>query len=256
MKLIKKIIYFFCSTCRPNSSSTVRYAFPLIFTAVAFLGASALVSDNKSYIHLKSSTSAVRSGETFQIDVFAYTHVAVNAVDIKLEFPKDQISIMGIDTGDSVITLWTQDPYVKNNAVIFQGGTFRKGFIGNHKIATINAKATQTGLAQFSAEDVMLLAGDGSGSKVTVSETGKENTSLYIADESGEFTKLPDSVGLKATASIVIITDIDGDGIVTLADVSRFMSAWSSRLIVYDFNGDGAMSFRDFGIILADSFLR
>lgn len=256
MKLVNKILYFFCSTCRPNQSSTVRYAFPLIFTIAAFLGASAVVSTNKSYIHLESSSTQVKAGDTFHVDVYVNATVPVNAVDISVEFPKEQIVVTGINTGESVITLWAKDPYVQGNKVIMQGGTFRKGFSGDHLIATINAKATQSGIAQFSANDVVLLAGDGSGSQVAVTKTGKDATSLYIAKEDGTFSKPTDAVGIKGSANVMIVTDIDGDGKVTLSDISSFMAAWSSKSTLYDFNHDGVMSFRDFGIILADSFLR
>jgi hypothetical protein len=235
----------------------VRYAFPLIFAFAVFLGASAVVSTDKSYIHLESSASSVKAGDTFHINVYVKAVVPINAVDISLEFPKEQITITGIDTGESVITLWAKDPYVQGNKVIMQGGTFRRGFSGDHLIATINAKATQSGLAQFTTSDVVLLAGDGTGGKVTVSKNAKDATSLYITKEDGTFTKPSDSgVGIKANVSVALVTDIDGDGKVTLTDISSFMGAWSTKTITYDFNGDGAMTFRDFGIILADSFLR
>jgi hypothetical protein len=55
---------------------------------------------------------------------------------------------------------------------------------------------------------------------------------------------------------VYIVTDIDGDGTVSLSDVARFLSAWRVKDAVYDFNGDGQMTFRDFGIILSDSFFR
>lgn len=257
MKFVKKIVYFFCTTCHTNTSSTVRYAFPLIFTVAAFLGAAAIVSNNKSFIHLESSVNSVKAGETFHIDVFVSADVPVNAVDISLEFPKQQIQILGIDTGESVITLWTKDPYVENNKVILRGGTFRRGFIGDHLIATINARASESGLAQFKTGDVSLLAGDGTGSEVAVADTGEDTATLYVTGADGVLAKTTESaVGLKGEAVIAIVTDIDGDGKVTLGDISRFMSAWSTKSTLYDFNGDGMMSFRDFGIILADSFLR
>lgn len=258
MKQLKKILYFFCTSCRPNTSPTVRYAFPLVFTVAALLGAAAVISNNKSYIHLESSVESVRAGETFQIDVFVSANVPVNAVDISLVFPKQQIIIMGIDTGESVITLWTQEPFVENDKVIMRGGTFRRGFIGDHKIATINAKAIESGLAKFSADEVTLLAGDGTGAEVKVADTEDDTTTLYVvnADGTSEGGDTDDAIGIKAVASVFIITDIDGDGKVTLGDISRFMSAWANKATIYDFNGDGVMSFRDFGIILADSFLR
>lgn len=254
----KKILYFFCASCQPNKSSTVRYAFPLVFTLAAFLGAAVIVTDNKSFIHLESSVDSVRAGETFEIAVFVSAHVPVNAVDITLEFPKNQISIISIDKGESVLTLWTQEPKVENNKVYLTGGTFRRGFVGDHRIATIYAKATQSGIAKFNVGTVSLLAGDGSGTKVTVTKNDKDSKTLFITKNDG--TQVPSSentaVGVKGTASVVLVTDIDGDGQVTLIDISRFMSAWNDKSVKYDFNGDGAMSFKDFGIILADSFFR
>lgn len=252
----KQILYFFCASCRSNRSSTVRYAFPLAFTLAAFLGAAVIVTDNKSFIHLESSVASIKAGESFKIEIYVSAHVPVNAVDITLEFPKNQISVVSIDKGESVLTLWTQEPRVENNKVYLTGGTFRRGFIGDHLIATINARATQSGLAKFSVDTVSLLAGDGSGSKVSVTKNAKESTTLYITSADGTKAPSAEAVGVQGVTSVVLVTDIDGDGQVTLADISRFIAAWNTKSTTYDFNGDGAMSFRDFGIILADSFLR
>jgi hypothetical protein len=252
---MKRLIAFLFPYAR-NKSATVRYAFPIIFTLIALFGAAAVSTSGKSYIHLESNASSVHAGENFKIGVYVNAAVPVNAIDIAVQFPKEQIQITGIDTGASVITLWTQDPYVEDDKVILRGGTFRKGFRGDHLIATINAKATETGLAQFSVGDVTLLAGDGSGSSVTVAkDTTAKN--LYVVEGGTDTQTTGESpVGLQGTAAVVIVTDIDGDGAVTLADVGRFMTAWGGGGVVYDFNGDGVMTFRDFGIILADSFFR
>ena len=257
MTLIQKVLTSLFAPYRPNKSRTVRFAFPLLFTVAALLGASVIDSSSQTYIHIESSASSVREGEIFEINVYVSAHVPVNAVDIALAFPDTQVEVIGIDTGESVITLWTEQPYVKDNAVVLRGGTFRKGFKGDHLIATINAKANTSGLATFEVADSMLLAGDGSGSEVTVSENGEESTQLYVANADGTFTTTNESgAGLEGAVTIRIITDIDGDGEVSLGDLSRFMTAWASRTEVFDFSGDGRMTFKDFGIILADAFFK
>jgi hypothetical protein len=258
MRNLRKALYTVCAPCEPQRSATVRYAFPLVFAFATIIGMAAVIGSSKSYIHLETSVTTIQAGESFSIDVYAYAHVPVNAVDIRLEFPKEQVEIVGIDKGQSVITLWAQEPFVENNSVVLQGGTFRRGFKGDHLIATINAKATETGLAQISVGDVQLLAGDGSGSEVTVTQNDDDTTTVYIADAEGNFAEAQSDspINLQGTASVVIVTDINGDGAVTLSDVSSFMLAWANRHVVYDFNGDGSMSFRDFGIILAQSFIR
>lgn len=239
-----------------HKSRTVRYAFPLVFLFAALLGASTITSNTQSSIKIVASQQSVRAGDTFQIKVYVEAQVPVNAVDLTLSFPSDQVAVTGIDTGESVITLWTQPPQVLGNSVTLRGGTFRKGFVGEHLIATINATANQTGIATFAVTNETLLAGDGSGSKVTMATDANNTARLYIANKDGTFTLTDSSVaGVQGQVQVHIITDIDGDGKVTLADVSRFMGAWGSTTQIYDFNGDNKMNFTDFGIILADSFL-
>lgn len=257
MMWIRKLLRTLYAPYRPNKSRTVRYAFPMLLMIAAFLGASVIDSGNQSYVHIESSKNSVKAGEHFSIDVFVSAHVPVNAVDIALAFPSAQIDILGVDTGESVITLWTVDPYVDKNNVILRGGTFRKGFKGDHLIATINAKAKASGLATFEVSDILLLAGDGTGSKVAVSDSGEESTFLYVANEDGTFySSAKQESGLAATITVRILTDIDGDGTVSLRDVSRFMAAWGSQAEIFDFSGDGRMTFKDFGIILADVFFK
>jgi hypothetical protein len=255
MNLIQRVIQSIIAPYRPNKSRTVRFAFPLLFVAAALMGANVIDSENQSFIHIETSDTSVREGDFFQIDVYISAHTPVNAVDVVLDFPKDQVDITGIDVGESVITLWTTEPYIENNTVVLRGGTFRRGFLGDHLIATINAQAKTSGLATFEVSDIMLLAGDGTGSEVSVSESGEESTQLLIASEDGTFvTANTDGSGIEGDITLRIVTDIDGDGTVSLADISRFMGAWSSKTEVFDFSGDGRMTFRDFAIILADSF--
>ena len=130
------------------------------------------------------------------------------------------------------------------------GGTFRKGFIGEHKIATLELKAKQSGQSTFSTADVQLLAGDGKGTPVKTAEADDSSLSFYVYDATTD----PAAIGV--TVGVDIKTDLDGDGKVSLKDVSSFMGAWSNSSHVYDFDGDGRMSFKDFSIILADVFMK
>lgn len=229
---------------------TVRFMFPATITFMAMLGAAAITSTGASYIKLVSSTDAILAEDVFSIDVFAYAHVPVNAVDITLQFDPSSVKVTGVDTGESVITLWTSEPTISNSSVTLQGGTYRKGFIGEHKIATINLKAKKIGQSKLTASKVILLAGDGSGTPVAVSEASESKVSLYIYDSS------TDKESIKVGVNIDLVTDIDGDGKVTLKDISAFMSAWYDKKDLYDFNGDGRMSFSDFSIILANFFFK
>lgn len=257
MSWYKKVIYFFCNTCRPNRSRTVRYAFPFIMGTLVVLSALTVTSEKKTFIEIIPSNTTVRAGDLVALDVFVTSHAPVNAIDISINIPKNQLNVTGIDVGESVITLWTVDPYVKGDTVILRGGTFRKGFLGRHRIATINAKAVSTGLAYVHVTDSQLLAGDGRGTEIVAVDNLNDEAKLLIAKSDGTFEPGTEPAGVfQANVVIQVVTDINGDGIVSIADISSFMSAWFSYGIIYDFNNDGKMTFRDFSIILADAFRR
>ncbi len=234
---------------RHRRRGTIRTMFS--FATFAFLlGAALITSTEASYIKLKASKSVLEAGERFSLDVYAYAHVPVNAVDITLKFEESSVDVLSVDKGQSVLTIWTQEPIVNNDEVIMRGGTFRKGFMGEHKIATIELEAKQSGESELAVGNVVLLAGDGKGTPVSVAESNDSSLSVYIYDENED----PENIAVHVT--VEILTDIDGDGNVGIRDISVFMGAWSSGSVgkIYDFNSDGKMSFKDFSIILADAF--
>lgn len=238
------------SSLRSPRGITVRYMFPILMGFGVVMAANTIVSENSSYIRLESDKRTIEAGDSFSLDVYAFAHVPVNAVDITLRFNKDDVEIISVDRGQSVLTIWTEDPIIERDRVILRGGTFRNGFLGEHKVATIEMQANQTGPSEFSVADVLLLAGDGQGTPVSLAETTDSKVNLYIYDEN----TAPEDIGIDVR--VKILTDIDGDGRVTLRDISAFMAAWTSRGKVFDFNNDGRMTFRDFSIILASYFFQ
>ncbi len=249
MNRIQNWLRRYIENVRFKKSRTVRTMFSFsILGALLLLGASVITSKEVSYIKLTADKSVVQAGDRIALDVYAFAHVPVNAVDITLRFEPDAVDVISVDRGQSVLTIWTEDPVISSDKVTLRGGTFKKGFLGEHKVATINIVAKQSGQSEFIASNVTLLAGDGKGTPVTVAESNNSSLSVMVYDEN----ESPEDIGVEV--SVTILTDIDGDGKVSLKDVSSFMGAWTSRNKTYDFNGDGKMSFRDFSIILADAF--
>jgi hypothetical protein len=241
-KLFIKIIF---PHCPEKHHKTVRHTFSLVFAALFLAGLASVVSQSESYISIQTTAETVTQDQQFVIEVKAFAHVPINAVDVVLSYPEDVMRVESIDTGTSVITLWTKEPYAENGSIYLRGGTFRKGFIGEHTIARIKAHATSPGEARVLIKNTQLIAGDGNGTVVETSETATESVKIVVTGSDGV---------LKAKAEISVVTDTDGDGDVDLTDIAHFMSAWLSRSLVYDFNGDGRMTFKDFSILLADSF--
>jgi hypothetical protein len=249
--MLRKVLVQFWNKVRYRKRGTVRTMFSFsILGVLLMLGASVITGTEASYIKLVADKNTVIAGDTLSFDVYAYAHVPVNAVDITVRFEADAVEVTGVDRGQSVLTIWTEDPIIESDKVILRGGTFRKGFVGEHKIATVNVKAKQSGQSNFFATNVLLLAGDGQGTPVKVVESNDSKVGVYIYDENAT----PDQIGIDVAVSIV--TDVDGDGVVSLKDVSAFMGAWTNQSRIFDFNGDGKMSFKDFSIILADAVLK
>ncbi len=248
MNLLRSLQARFARTQRTRKSGTVRFMFPVLLGFMFFLGANALPSTQSSYIRLEAEADTIKAGERFSLDVLANAHVPANAVDITLRFDAKNFQVISVDRGQSVLTIWTEEPIITNNSVTLRGGTFRRGFLGEHKIASIVLLAKATGQGEFSADTVTLLAGDGKGTPIKVSDVADSKLSLYIYDENSD----PADIG--ATVQVSVLTDLDGDGTVTLRDISAFMGAWLDPQQTYDFNGDGRMTFKDFSIILANFF--
>ncbi|MFN3692823.1 MAG: hypothetical protein ACK4SL_01830 [Candidatus Paceibacteria bacterium] len=227
----------------PNQ--TVRYMFSLAFLLVLVVSVASVVGSSKSTIVLETKQKQHLTNETFAIDVYAVANTPVNAVSLSIAYPEDKIEILGIDRGESVITLWTSDPRVENGAVILEGGTYRKGFVGKHLIATINAKARATGEVVITTKEANLLAGDGRGTKIDA-KVGEDSVArVQIAESNGT---------LEGEAVVLLVSDVNADGKVTLEDISIFMVEWFKQNNRYDFNNDGLMTFKDFSILLANYF--
>lgn len=224
---------------------TVRYMFSLAFLLVLVLSVASVVGSSKSAIVLETNQKQHAPGEPFSIDVYAVATAPVNAVSLSIAYPEDKIEILGIDRGESVITLWTSDPRVENGSIILEGGTYRKGFVGKHLIATINAKARATGEVVITTKEANLLAGDGRGTKIDAKVGEDSVVRVQIAESNGT---------LEGEAVVLLVSDVNADGKVSLEDISIFMVEWVKQNNRYDFNNDGAMTFKDFSILLSNYF--
>lgn len=245
--MLRALIQLLFPNYTAKQFGTVRYAFPLVIITTFLAGLASVVTESNSYVTIRTEAQEVTRDQQFIIEVLVTAHVPVNAVDLVISYPSDRITINSIDTGTSVITLWTEEPYAKGGSVYLRGGTFRKGFIGEHTIARIKATAVESGEAHIFVKDTQLVAGDGKGTSVSVTSSAHNEARITVTGADGLIT---------GEATITIVTDTDGDGDVDVSDISAFMVAWFTRGSVYDFNGDGRMTFRDFSILLADSFFR
>lgn len=236
---------------RQARSRTVRYMFPAVIGGVtAFALFSSTITSTDSYLYISVPNQAVEVGAIVPVTVKANAAVPINAIEATLVFDENSVEVFGVDRGQSVITIWTEDPVVTDTAVSLRGGTFKRGFIGDHDVATINLRALTTGQHTVALEQVRLIAGDGAGTEVTAVDVPASSLALFNFDE----TTSEEEIAIAVTSNLP--TDVTGDGQVTMQDISAFMGSWSSQTNTFDFNGDGMMTFRDFSILLAAYFFQ
>jgi len=242
MGKLYSIIISLYRTVLPKRQVTIRYTFSLLFILATISSVAAVIVSGGDRVRMESK-SDVTIGETFDVHVFADAKSAVNAVDIKIHLPEDKFTLLGVNRGGSVLTLWTKDPYIEDGIVYLEGGTFRRGFIGEHKIATLLVKSLVDGKHSLQFREASFYAGDGSGSKYVVEGLGQTDLVAYKPDDEKDMI-----------SHYHLIADLNDDKKITLADISIFMSAWANRDRIIDLNNDGKMSFRDFSIILTIFF--
>lgn len=202
-----------------------------------------------SYVIVATPDPAVEVGSVFPVDISVFAAEPINAVELELVIPSDKVDVFGVDRGRSVITIWTEDPVVTDSSVALRGGTFQRGFLGEHLIATVNLRAETAGQLAVQVKNVRFIAGDGAGTVVPVVNANQSRISVFQYDENTSAEEIA------VITSVALKTDINSDGRVSLQDISVFVGAWTNNTgDVYDFSGDGQMTFTDFSILLSDLF--
>ena len=249
----KRLLFSFCNICRPHQRGPVKQFFSLGLVTLASAGVFALVqqSSTESAVFLETTTEVAVVGEPFSIDVMVDVADEINAVDLLIDYPEDQLTISGLRDGESVLNIWTEDPSAEDGVITLRGGTFRRGFTGEHRIIRLRVVADEAGRITLSPDDVTFLIGDGTGTEVADQQIVTEDLTIRaVPSDAAEAARAEDA----PSDGESLRTDLTGDGRVTMADISMFLEAWGTGSAVYDFSGDGQMTFRDFSIILADYF--
>ena len=248
----KRLLFKICVMCRPHQRGPVKRFFSLgMVAALLTAGTFALLqqSSSQNQISITSDSSVVIVGEPFFIDVKVMATDNINAVELEIAYPDDRLGIDNLRDGESVLSIWTEDPVAENGRVMLSGGTFRRGFSGEHRIIRMRGTALRPGQIKISFTDAALVRGDGEGSQIRSQNIVLNDLSIravsqadVTSDELSEIVRHPD----------LLKTDLTGDGQVTMSDISVFLTAWAQGDRIIDLSGDGQMTFRDFSIILAD----
>lgn len=193
-------------------------------------------------------------GETVVVNITIESTVPVNVFGGELRFDNDILKVESIDYNTSIADLWAELPWFSNGegTLNFGGGTTRPGgFTGRGDLLTVTFKALKPGDGELTIVRPRILQHDGAGTDVELRDTietvvrvdevpQKEN--LITVDN---VTKKVSVTPEKAT------TDLNGDGLQTLADVSIFILNAPSKESRFDFNQDGQVNTKDLAILLS-----
>jgi len=143
---------------RENNLANIFFA--LLSLVFLFLGSQAQAAE----LFFDSANKTVGLGQTIEMPFFINTQgEVVNAVDGAITYPKDMVEIQEVRDGDSVITLWVDQPSVAGGKLAFSGVT-PGGYRGDHgRIFSVVFKAIKSGEIVFTPVNNRVLLNDGQG---------------------------------------------------------------------------------------------
>ena len=121
-------------------------------------------------LSLTPANASVNTGDVFTITVrVSSSDQAMNASSGELSFPTDLLRVSSVSKGNSVLTLWVQDPAYSNNAgtIDWSGVVPNPGYSGSGgPILNVTFVAKKAGAAQISFASSAVLANDGNGTNI------------------------------------------------------------------------------------------
>jgi len=152
----------------------------VIFIFVVFLLLSIANSSNAAELFFEPQTQEIKVGENFQVDLYLDAQdEEINAVEGRVVFPTDLLTLKQVLDGSSIISLWVQKPALDAQSQISYSGIIPGGFKGvlspyykgykPGKVLSLILKAKNIGEGSITLKDVKILLNDGLGTSAKVS---------------------------------------------------------------------------------------
>jgi len=161
-------------------AKTLKYL-ALGFTAFFFFAIGGLPNASQAAsLSLSPASGVTTVGTPFTVTVLLGTEgITANAVDVALSFPADKLTVSGISTANSVLSLWVHEPSYSNTSglISFTGGAPRPGFNGSALVlVTITFIPKVVGSSTVMITNSSVLSGDGTGTELLKSFSGSSAT--------------------------------------------------------------------------------
>ena len=158
----------------------------IVFVSTVAYGAVVLAAGDKLYF--SGPKDSIAPGSTFSVSVLVDTTFSINAVNVEINFPDNQLQFLDFDNTDSIINIWQTKPEINQNGnLVFSGGMIKafEGTAGLLGKITFQALSPGSPKLSFSKSDVYLA--DGKGTKVTLEASA---TTLSM-EESAKIISIP-----------------------------------------------------------------
>ncbi len=151
----------------------------LILAVFAVFGKTFAESPSINQIYLEGPVSVMAPGSEFAVSVYAQTKSPINAFEVELEYPRENLRFLNYDNAGSIADIWQTEPSPAKDGKIKMTGGIIGAFRGEEGlVAKLHFRAVKSGLARFSVVKKNFYLADGRGTEV---EAATNNFSVNIA---------------------------------------------------------------------------
>jgi hypothetical protein len=206
-------------------------------------------------MRIEPLSGVMHPDEKLTVKVVVSSDVPVNVFKGELVFDHTKLRVESIDYNTSIADLWAEKPWYENGdgTINFIGGTTVKGgFLGTGALMTIVFVPVDLGPAVIQVVDARILAHDGLGTDVPLTEP---IDALFTVDD-GSIEEETIARPSPVPSAIAVVrdapqTDLNGDGNQSVADLSIFLVGMVRGDHNLDFSGDGKVNLSDLSILMS-----
>jgi hypothetical protein len=143
---------------------------------LCLLGLNAVVvrAEGSAGLFFSTPSRQTEEGEVFSVDVKVQSSLeSINAISGGVTFPEAIVRVVSTSKDKSIINLWTQEPKIQTNKILFEGLILNPGWKGaSGSVFKITFEAKRAGTVSLGFSEGAILANDGAGTNILGSLKG------------------------------------------------------------------------------------
>lgn len=237
----------------PLSLYTGRLLAGSVILALVSIYAVVVNTAPEASMHLSPAGGVVNIGKPFSVSVLVESKVPVNAFSGGVAFDASFLRVEGITYNTEIADLWVEKPWYSagDGEVQFAGGTTKSGgFTGSGDLITITFMPLAAGVSPLAIHNAAIYEHDGFGSAAELTQSIDSLFTIEALGNQARIIEKPSTVTKVAVVDEAVTFDLNGDGKVSLIDVSIFLLNGLSNDPRFDFNRDGTVDGADRALLL------